>query len=146
MSGVKLEYQIDTKRIQAAFDRLGKIDTHSMFDEIGGHLDNAVLQRFNSGVGPDGIAWEPSERALNEGGKTLVDYGHLRDSITHNTYAHGVEHGSNMVYAAIHQFGGKTGRNKSVTMIARPFIGISADDEIAINEIVEDFLQEALSR
>ena len=141
MSGVRLEYKINDREILRGIRRLGAFNAFDMFDEIGAYLDSSVLQRFEDGIGPDGIPWEPSERAEIEGGKTLIDFGHLRDSITHIASSDGVEHGTNMIYGAIHQFGGQTGRNKSVTMIARPIIGINADDEDEINSIVRDFVE-----
>jgi phage virion morphogenesis protein len=144
MSGVRLDYKIDDREILRALKRMDDFNATEMFEEIGAYLDSAVLQRFEDGAGPDGIKWEESERAKNEAGKTLIDFGHLRDSITHIASSTGVEHGSNMIYAAIHQFGGKTGRNKSVTMIARPFIGLNADDEDEINAIVRDFVSEVM--
>lgn len=146
MAGVRLDYRLEDKQVINALKRMEAFNARPMFDEIGGYLDSSVTQRFKDGVGPDGIAWEESERAKNEGGKTLVDFGHLRDSVTSFIYldGSGLEHGSDMVYAAIQQFGGKAGRNKSVELVERPFIGIDADDEDEINAIVGDFVQQVM--
>jgi phage gpG-like protein len=167
MSGVRLQYKFDDTKVKELLNRLSRFQSRAMFDEIGGYLDSTVGDRFKQGrdpegntwepsvralaletggTTPEGNTWEPSVRALETGGTTLVDHGNLRDSITPNVFADGsgVEHGSNMIYAAIHQFGGKAGRNRAVTLPARPFIGISPDDESQINAIVEDHIQRAL--
>ena len=55
----------------------------------------------------------------------------------------GLEFGSNMIYAAMHQFGGTTAPNSMIPnkeIPARPFIGLSADDEAMVIETVEDYL------
>lgn len=144
MSAVVLEYKIDDKLVLNAMKNLEHFNAFDMFDEIGSYLDSSVLKRFDDQVNPDGIPWKPSQRAEDEGGKTLIDFGHLRDSITHNSYNTAVEHGSNMIYAAIHQFGGKAGRNHATTIIQRAFVGISLEDEEEIDAIAKDFLNEAL--
>jgi len=145
--GVRLVHKIDDVAAREFLSRLGDVDTRPMFDEIGGYLDSEVELRFIEGVDFEGNALIPSQRALNEGGKTLVDRGHLRDSYTHNVFmdGSGVEHGSNMVYAAIQHFGGKTGRNHSVELPARPVMGINDNDEDEINHIVDDFYRSVVN-
>jgi len=147
MASVKLEFKIDDLIAQNALKSIEKFNAFSMFDEIGQHLTSEAHQRFKDGIGPDGNVWQESERAKTKGGKTLVKAGHLRDSLTYIVFldGSGVEQGSDMVYAAIHQFGGKAGRNKSVDIVARPFLGLTDDDHAEINGIVEGFLSEALN-
>lgn len=146
MSGISLSYAIDDQAAMALFRRLEHVDTRLMFGEIGSQLASSVAQRFKDGVDPDGNPWEPSERAKREGGKTLVDHEVLKSSITYNAYTDSVEVGSNMVYAAIHQFGGKTGRNHATTLVARPFLGINADDEDEIEGIVDNFYRSVMKQ
>lgn len=146
--GIRLSYEINSKPLHELLSRIANADTRLMFDEVGGYLDSEVSQRFKEGVDWQGNALAPSIRAEMEGGKTLVNFGHLRDSYTHNVFldGKGVEHGSDMIYSAIHQFGGKTGRNHAVEMPIRAVMGINSDDEAEISNIVEDFYQRALSR
>ncbi len=47
------------------------------------------------------------------------------------------EVGTNKVYAAIHQFGGRAGRNHASIIPARPFLGLGADDKAEIIAILE---------
>jgi len=159
----RIEIKADDKHLQqalAALVRLGQ-DLTPVMAVIGSYVENATKERFDTGVGPDGIPWRPSRRAAATGGKTLVDRGHLRDSITYFAIADEVMIGSNVIYAAIHQFGGvikpKTAKKlkfrtpgggfavlDQVTMPARPMFGVNAKDETEISAIIEDFYQEAV--
>ena len=49
--------------------------------------------------------------------------------------------GSNKVYAAIHQFGGKAGRGRKVEIPARPFLALTPQDEADILEDIQDYFQ-----
>ncbi len=146
MSGVGLTYSINDTEALAMLKRLEDFNAYAMFDDIGSYLDSEVANRFAEGKDPEGQTWTPSIRG-SEDGATLVDYGHLRDSITHITFLDGtgLEHGTDSIYGAIHQFGGDTGRNKATFIIARPYLGINDDDEIEIDNIVEDHYRLALA-
>ena len=132
-------------------------------DEIGSSMVASTIHRFETETGPDGTPWRPSARALREGGQTLSDSGRLRASITHRVGVGGdsVAVGTNVVYAGIHQFGGRTPartirarqkqalwwpgaahpvkavRHPGSDMPARPFLGLSSGDERAIVAILE---------
>ena len=146
MAGVELNYTIDDREVQQALHRLGHFKMRAMFDEIGGYLDSETQRRFDASEDWQGNALIESDRARDEGGKTLIDFGHLRDSYTYQVFlaGDGLEWGSDMVYAAIHHFGGETGRNHATELDARPIIGINADDEEEIDAIVKDFIQREL--
>jgi len=79
------------------------------------------------------------ERRLNR--KILVGPGgHLVNSINWQADRDSVAIGTNRVYAAIHQFGGKAGRNKKVTIPARPYMVVQDEDLVEINAVLEDYL------
>ncbi len=68
--------------------------------------------RFGDGLfGGGHNKWEPSKRAIKQHGQTLLDKGILASSIQVSIEQQGVEliinAGSNLPYAAIHNFGGK---------------------------------------
>ena len=109
-------------------------------DEIGAFLDMDVTHRFLSEMAPDGTKWQKSKAALERGGLTLTDSRNLAGSVTHNVIGQTLEHGLGEQYAAIHHFGGKTGRNKSVEMPERTIIGIETYQATEINEIISDWL------
>jgi phage virion morphogenesis protein len=52
-----------------------------------------------------------------------------------------VEVGSSMAYAAIHQFGGKTGKGHRTTIPARPYLGLSERQKELLKEKVVLWLQ-----
>lgn len=151
MSGLELKIKLDDFKVRALLDNLaefGEQHGRDMFDEIGSYLVSETANRFREGVQPDGAPLLPSLRAIETGGKTLVDRGHLRDSYTYQVFPGGlgVEAGSSMVYAAIHHFGGETGRNKATKLPARPVLGINDDDEREIDAIVFDHLRGVLKQ
>lgn len=116
--------------------------------------ESSTRLRFRTETGPDGRAWKPSLRAQLSGGKTLTKDGHLAGSLSARHGRDFAEWGVNRIYAAIHQFGGviraKSAQAlrfplagggfatvKSVTMPARPFLGLSADDRADILDILQ---------
>ena len=159
MSGLRLTISLEDTGIRAVLDALAHADTKELLDEVGGYLDSQVLKRFAEERGPDGQPWKPSARAQLDGDKTLQDSGRLRDSVTHHVPdANHLEHGSNVLYAAIHQEGGTIRPTqadylrfstpgggfatvKEVTIPARRFIGIGPEEETEIPAIAVDWWQ-----
>nr|WP_308700766.1 phage virion morphogenesis protein [Pseudoalteromonas haloplanktis] len=65
----------------------------------------------------------------------------LRDTFAYNVGDESLEFGTNMEYGAIHQFGGNSDMIPRLAAIpARPFLGLSQDDEKEVIEILSDFL------
>ena len=64
------------------------------------------------------------------GGQILQDTGQLAASITTSHDSRSAMIGTNKIYAAIHQLGGKTGRGHKVAMPARPFLPIDAHSQL----------------
>jgi phage virion morphogenesis protein len=169
MTGVSIT--IDTVNLRASLhklqDRMGNLQP--LFDGIGQAVVSETLERFRKEEAPDGSKWHPSQRAANTGGKTLTHRGHLRDSITYRAQAEGVEVGTNRVYAAIHQFGfngtqsvpaherrilqafGKPldkprtvqvkAHSRRMNLVARPFLGIGANEQAAIEDQIMTHLE-----
>lgn len=113
---------------------------------VGSILESSTIDRFEHGRGPDGAAWVPSMRALEQGGQTLVDKGLLRDSLTSRAEKDRVVIGTNLIYAGIHQFGGRAGRGLAADLPARPFLGLSARDERDIGHAANAFILGAMRR
>jgi phage virion morphogenesis protein len=142
MTGVSFNIQIDDRQVAKALEALlvRGDNLTPVHDDIGKAMVDKTQLRFESGQGPDGSPWPPSIRALAEGGLTLVDTGRLKQSMTHFADQGGVAWGTNVVYAAIHQLGGRAGRAGSVSLPARPFLGLDDDDLATIREAYVDFL------
>lgn len=153
---------IDDAQARTAFQRLISAggNLFAPLDEIGGYLVSATVRRFETETGPDGAKWKPSFRAQHAGGQTLSDTGRLKGSIHHQVGSNYVDVGTNVLYAAVHQMGatirakggGKLTFNipgigwrsaESVTIPARPFLGVDSDDRMEIQAIVTDFVREA---
>lgn len=136
-------------------------DLSPLMDIIGQALESSTIERFDEERAPDGSRWTPSLRARLEGGKTLTKSARLKQSITHRSTSDSAEVGTNLIYAGTHQEGatirGKGGKLsfrlpgglgfrsvEQVIIPARPFLGVSADDELEIIAQGEDYLAEAL--
>ncbi|HRQ82149.1 MAG TPA: phage virion morphogenesis protein [Azospirillaceae bacterium] len=109
MTGASLTIALDVQPMARLFARLAAagVDLAEPLADIAGHLERATQRRFETGRDPAGAAWKPSARAAKTGGKTLVWRGHLRDSITSESDGMTARVGTNVDYAAIHQFGGR---------------------------------------
>lgn len=143
MSGVSITFRDD-----GLVPALNRVLTQSRnltpaFDSIGNMLVGSTQRRFESETGPDGRKWPALAMATikkKKHKKILRDSGDLHNLLTHAPGPDGVSVGSNKVYAAIHQFGGKAGRNRKVTIPARPFLGVDKDDLTSISEILVEHL------
>ncbi|PIW30411.1 MAG: phage virion morphogenesis protein [Rhodospirillales bacterium CG15_BIG_FIL_POST_REV_8_21_14_020_66_15] len=145
MAGAAIEIRANIRGTEAIQRRLAKMlsgvsNLEPLMDEIGGIMVASTQHNFETGRAPDGTAWIPSQRALAEGGQTLIHHGILLSSITHQANKDSVEWGSGTVYAGIHQLGGRAGRRGATKLPARPYLGISAGDERAIEAAIADYL------
>ena len=75
-------------------------------------------------------------------GQILQVSGQLASSI--NTYYDDESAiiGSNLDYAAIHQLGGQAGKNKSVSIPARPYLNLTNDDFGEILDLSQKFIND----
>lgn len=139
-------------RIIAGFD-----NTEPLAEIFGSYLESSTIERFTRETAPDGSAWQQSIRAKEQGGQTLSDTGRLKDTIHHEASNGSVRWGSDRVYARIHQEGGTIrakggGKLKfnlpgglgfrsvdQVTIPARPFLGINAEDEAELVTLAEKY-------
>lgn len=70
----------------------------------------------------------------------LTDSTRLRNSIYYIASGSGVIVGTNVVYAAIHQFGGRAGRGLKVTIPARPYLLFQDEDIDRYEQMLVDFV------
>lgn len=159
-----ISLQVNRDQLGAASTKLERLqralgDLWRTMDAIGAYLASSTQRRFQAGVAPDGAPWVPSIRARTEGGKTMMLSGQLAASIAHEATRDSVEVGSNRVYAAVHQLGATIHAKNvpnlrfrigarwiskpSVTIPARPFLGLDDRDRQEIEAIVADDLAAA---
>lgn len=124
-------------------DHLSEMNLRPALEQVGEHILSETLERFDTSTTPDGSPWQPSQRVLKHNGKTLLDTGRLQGSVTYKADTQSVQVGTNLDYAAIHQFGsGSLEKPKNIP--ARPYLGLSQSDEIEIKHIVTSHLGGAL--
>lgn len=118
----------------------------SAFRDIGEHLIESTQQRMRDEVSPDGTPFAPLKQstldrkaANNQVLKILRADGYLADTLNYQVGKNQLQFGSPQEYAASHQFG-----RDSANIPARPFLGISSDDETEILAILRGHLKEAL--
>jgi len=147
MAGASIDIKYDDRDVKAALRRLQMVggDLSAVFAEIGEHLTRSHRQRFAEGVDPDGQAWEPlaestKARKKKNADKVLIEHGGLMDSLHYNTGSHELEFGTNLIYGATHQFG-----REEAGIPARPFLGVSSDDEAEILNIITDHIGQAVN-
>lgn len=119
-------------------------DMTSVMQDIGELLMNSTKERFKAGIAPDGSAW--AAKSPNTAGRDrrplFGPTGLLSSQIFYEAGADRVVVGSNLVYAAMMQFGGTKAAFPHLwgDIPARPFLGVSEDDRIGILETVEEWL------
>lgn len=153
---IRLEGEMDNllKRLEA----MASTDRAGIMAAMAETLRTSTVERFNTQTSPPGDRWHPSVRADSEGGKTLTKSAVLKNSINAQSDSTGAAVGTNTVYAATHQFGDKRtirakgsgylrfkipGRWVSVPSVrvnipARPFLGVSKEDENEIKALIDD--------
>lgn len=154
----------DSSPIEAILTRLNQFDADKskLFDEIGSGLVFSVQDRFFNGRDVDGNPWKMSWRARLQGGQTLRDTGRLMNSYTHNVLSNGVEVGTNVEYAPYLHYGatilpkngqyitfavaGQYRKVKEVNIPSRTFLGINAEDEEMVLDIVGNFINDYILR
>lgn len=126
-------------------------------------ITSRTIQRFDEQRAPDGSPWPPLSPStlmqevrprdrLRGGGisrraqermakrKALIRTGRLRSSISWKVRGTRIYVGTNVVYAAIHQFGGFAGRGRRVRIPARPFLGLSQTDVEEAEALLREWL------
>jgi phage virion morphogenesis protein len=153
--------QVRDSGVMRGFAQLERLmgNTTPVMAAIGTGLVGSTHMRFVTQTDPEGQAWQALNTDYAAGkrnSRILTESGRLRDSINARPGNDIVKIGSNVIYAGIHQLGGvivprsathlyfRIGGNliaaKKVTLPARPFLGISDQDEVMIAETVFSFL------
>lgn len=151
----------------------GTVDPLRLLRQIGSYGVRSTQERFLTETAPDGTRWKELNPAYAElkgdGYNILTRSGALMGSLNSYTGLEEVSWGSPMIYAAVHQFGavikaknapalafllGNVGslglvpvflvRVKSVTIPARPYLGISTIDAEEISALASHYLRSLL--
>ena len=158
MAGATVDVTLDDSQVGKALadlaDRLGDIETP--LRDIGEYLHQSTDNRFRQQVGPDGSPWaplSPTTLARKKGDRILRESGTLQDTLRYQVSDNELAFGTDRPYGAVHQFGqgkGKSGKTQRGAPIpwgdipARPYLGLSAEDETEVLEIIGDYLSEPI--
>jgi phage gpG-like protein len=139
MSGVQLRAGFSSELIRLHLARLAIANAKGYIDareDIGEYMVGEVQDNIDGQKLYDGSAMPQSKAAIARRGKTLSHKRHLYDSYVFQLSSGGVEIGSNMIHAAIHHFGGATGRGKKTIIKDRPVLGVGPTQERRIGDIL----------
>ncbi|WP_336800656.1 phage virion morphogenesis protein [Kaistia sp. MMO-174] len=134
-------------------EHLASLERSELLDGLGRLVQEQTRRRIReTKTGPDGQPWTPNRA----GTSILLKEGTLANSIDYAIEGNQVAVGSGLVYARIHQLGGtivpKNAQalrfvvgsqlvfSKKVTIPARPYLGVSGEDQEEIEATVLDFL------
>lgn len=138
--------------VVAKLMELARFDGTELMSAIGAMGESQTRRRIESEkTAPDGTPWAPNRN----GSSILLETGqHLLGSVAWVSSADETEWGASWQYAHVHQDGAvikpTTARNlafmagghlvlaKQVTIPARPFVGLSADNRTEILDLVTD--------
>jgi phage gpG-like protein len=145
MSGVAMRAGFDDSRITRHLAMLAIMDARGFEGikrEIGDYLVGEIQDNLDGQKLNDGTPMPQSKAAIARKGKTLIRKHHLYDSYVYQLTAGGLELGSSLVYAAIHHFGGETGRmGHRFTLPARPVMGINDRQERRLGDFLISEIQ-----
>ena len=149
------EIIISIEELQGKLEKLSKAleNKTPLLRRVANTLQNATEESFDKQASPFGEKWKPNApKTLQKkrGNKILIQSGLLSQSFTQKVTGTSAQVGTNKEYAAIHQFGGKAGRNRKVIIPARTFMPINKNGEIPkdfgerLEQEVVDYLKKVL--
>ncbi len=157
-----IKTEINVEWAEAALVALSRslTDMTPVMEKIGEALVDRNQQGMLAGESPDGSFYAPRspvtiaryQRLKMSYGLPLDVQGDMRNDIFHQADATEVNWGSNAIQAAVMQFGAVKGafgtapNGSSIpwgTIPARPFIGVSAEDQVHILDLLEKWLEGA---
>lgn len=169
--GVTFTASLDDAAMRVALGRVEGLMTvpTPMLKQIGAGIVAAVQEHFELQSDPWGKPWHalcPAYLPMKQNSRILTESHHLVDSVNYQVGTNSVSAGSNVIYARIHQLGGKivpktqpalsfllgvgVGNKpgivqvKSVTIPARPYLGLGEAEKEAIALAVKLHVRRAL--
>ncbi|OYV40406.1 MAG: hypothetical protein B7Z80_04585 [Rhodospirillales bacterium 20-64-7] len=163
MTGAAFTVTLDAAPIEGMLERLeiGIRDDRGLLAVLGEYGVASTQRRFETQASPEGVPWgalNPAYASLKGAGYDILTLsGTLRRSQHFVLGLGAVAWGSSMIYAAVHQFGAtivpknapalsfRLGLDarwvhvQSVTIPARPYLGISAEDAEEIVALTQDY-------
>jgi phage gpG-like protein len=143
MTGTALSMRFDDVVLRSHLARLANRQEFTKARrEIGEYMVGDIQDNLDGQKLFNGAPMPQSKAAIKRRGKTLIDEHHLYDSYVYQLSGGGIEVGSAKAYAAIHHFGGATGRGHKTKVLARPVMGIAARQELQIGYLLIKSIKE----
>ena len=149
MSDKPIEIKIDNNDVERKLLELAQKSENlrPLMKNIAGIFASATEENFKNEGRPD--KWTELSEATKKQrtkqkkwpGQILQVSGQLASSISTQYDDESAVIGSNLDYAAIHQLGGQAGKNKKVTIPARPYLQLTDDDFNEILDATEQYLK-----
>ena len=148
MANNPIEIKIDNQEVNQKLLELARRgeNLRPLMKNIAGILAYSTEENFANEGRPDkwlDLSEKTKKQRKKSGhwpGQILQVSGQLASSISTYYDDESAIIGSNLDYAAIHQLGGQAGKNKSVSIPARPYLKLSDDDFVEILDISTSFL------
>ena len=136
----------------------------TLMNDIGRYFVRSTHQRIVNEVTPSGTPWKKSIRARATGGATLRETNKLFNSVTYGVLSPDLlEYGTDVGYGIPLHFGQTVravaaeflafyipgvgwAKRRSVTLEARPWLGVDTQDELAVIDIFTHFLEKVGDR
>lgn len=144
-----IEIKIDNKEVLTRLQELASRgeNLRPLMKNIAGIMATATEDNFKDEGRPD--KWvdlsETTKKQRQKIGKypgqILQVSGQLASSVSTAYDNNSAVIGSNLAYAAIQQLGGQTGKNKKITIPARPYLKLTDDNFEEILAETENFLK-----
>ena len=149
---MKIDIRYDDSEVRRGLNRLLRAskDLSPAMREIAGHLVDSTEENLERQAAPDGVPWKPladrtaaDRRRQGYGiGPILERSGDLFGSIQPDHDKRSAVAGTNLVYAALQQFGGQPGMPPGPAAVpARPFLGVTEDHREMILETIREHLR-----
>ena len=144
-----IEIKLDNKAVEEALLKVAQkaSDLRPLMKNIAGIFASATEENFKNEGRPD--KWTELSEATKKQrtkqkkwpGQILQVSGQLASSISTQYDDESAVIGSNLDYAAIHQLGGQAGKNKKVTIPARPYLKLTDDNFNKILDATKQYLK-----
>lgn len=143
-----IETQIQDRQVNEALSRLARRckDLRPVQDDLGEYFIESTKRRFATKTGPDGVRWagnaDSTQEAKGKNDPLIGESRRLSNEIHHRIDGSSLSWGSSLVYAGMQQNGGLKSAYPHLwgNIPARPYLGLSDEDERVVLEILQEHL------
>lgn len=147
--GIQIDLSGAWKQATRKLMKIATLNLQELHEELGEYMIAETRRRFRESIEPGGSRWpalkasgvkRDSASGQKNRRKPLLKTGRLRNSITYRATSENVTVGTNVVYAARHNFGYRKGRR--VLTPRRQYLGVNERNIREMKEIIADRLRE----